>query len=104
MIARRSWIARLGGHDKFDAFAANGVRSLGRLLLSVAVARVAGAQAFSTYVLLITAEIVWTTVANSLFVAPMTTIVPSLDAADRVRVTSLALRRHARAARRSQAN
>jgi O-antigen/teichoic acid export membrane protein len=87
--------AALGGSaDKYDALAANATRSLGRLLTSICVARLAGADAFATYVLLLTAEIVWTTVANSWFVAPMTTVAPGLDGDERRRVTSHALRRH----------
>lgn len=63
-------------HDKLFATAATATRALGRLCLSVAVARAFGAEGFATYALLLVVETIALTLASSRAQSPLVTLVP----------------------------
>ncbi|MEM7309604.1 MAG: hypothetical protein AAF682_23215 [Planctomycetota bacterium] len=82
------------GTDKLYAFGAEGLRSATRFALGIAVARWAGADAYAIFVLLLTAEVVVHTLANSAWAMPMTTLAPGQDEPQRSALIRHAARRH----------
>ena len=83
-----------GLSDKHYAFAGNVARSLARMVLAIGIARAAGRDAFAVYVLLVAVEIVWTTVANSVYVEPMLTVSPAYPPAERDGLLRVGLEAH----------
>ena len=64
--------------DTLWVVAATGLRSLGRLALGVALVRVAGAEVFASFALLVALEVVAATLTQCLATAPLVTLAPQL--------------------------
>lgn len=79
--------------DKLFASSATALRSLGRLALSVGVARALGAESFATYALLLVVETIALTLASCRSQAPLATLAPQLDAPGQRALLALAWRR-----------
>jgi O-antigen/teichoic acid export membrane protein len=82
--------------DKYYAFAGNVVRSLARLLMSIMVARLAGADGYGSFVLLVAIEVIAVAIMGSLVGAPLLTLAPGCPAAERDQLAHHVVRRGAR--------
>ncbi len=69
---------RLGNRDKFFALGAEIVRSLSRFALGIAIARWLGPDAYGTFVVMLTVEIIFHTFCSALWAAPMASLAPGL--------------------------
>ncbi len=67
-----------GNKDKYFALGSEALRSLSRFALGILVARWLGPEGYGVFVLLLTAEIVIHTLANSLWATPMASLAPGL--------------------------
>ena len=67
--------------DKYYAFAGNVLRSLVRLFMSIMIARLAGADGYGGYVLLVAIEVIAVAVMSSLVGAPLLTMAPGCSSA-----------------------
>ena len=67
-----------GNKDKYFALGSEALRSLSRFALGILVARWLGPDGYGVFVLLLTAEIVIHTLANSLWATPMASLAPGL--------------------------
>ncbi|MEO0447697.1 MAG: hypothetical protein AAF191_16625, partial [Verrucomicrobiota bacterium] len=65
--------------DKLFSLADNGLLSLARMAAGVAIAQLAGADAFAGYILLLTIQVLLQTIGATLFITPMITVAAGLD-------------------------
>eukprot|EP00752_Nemacystus_decipiens_P013694 g12147.t1 len=92
---RFSW-QRNAENDKYFLLANTGWRSLSRFTVNVLVAKLAGAETYATLVLLLTAEIIVTTLLSAWLVVPMMNTTSGSSAATRSAVGRYALMRSVR--------
>ncbi|MHC5003209.1 MAG: lipopolysaccharide biosynthesis protein [Planctomycetota bacterium] len=76
----RPFMVRLGQTDKYFALGGNLVRAGARMLIAVGLARMAGAEAYAQFVLLVAVEVIVQAISSSYYVAPMVTVGPAYPA------------------------
>jgi len=91
-------ISRLhrGSNDKYFLLANTGWRSLARFALNVLTAKLAGADTYSTLVLLLTVEVIVTTLLSAWLVTPMLNVGSGAPAAQRQAIGRYTLQRSAK--------
>lgn len=82
-----------GEHDKHFALGDTAGRSAARVLLNILVARLAGVDGYSLLVLLLSVEVVWTTLCGAWIVTPMLNLGAGLPRAERDGLGRRALQR-----------
>jgi O-antigen/teichoic acid export membrane protein len=84
---------KLGQTDKYFALGGNLVRAVARMLVAIGLARLAGPDAYASFVVLATLEVIVLAIGNSLYVAPMISVAPGCDPREQPRVLGACLRR-----------
>ena len=72
-----SWLHR-GSNDKYFSLLNTATRSLARLAVNLLIARLCGVDAYGTFVILVSIEVIWTTLLGAGLVTPLLHMAPGL--------------------------